>query len=347
MLINNIDTTLDVISKIAWILFFIFGVIFFIRTLYYDGLTTAAIRMFSFKVLLPLLLVVFISILSYALVFIEPQTAGVVITAIGEGGVRPQPLRGGLKWIVPILEEVQIYPIQWQTYTMSGKPAEGQKAGDDSIRARTKDGQEVILDSSVIFRIDVNQVVRIHIDWQDRYIEDLIRPLMRGLLRTEVSQYTVDEVNSSDRKDLEASLDRILRTELLEKGLILDRFILRDITFSDEYAASVEEKQVALEREIQAVREAQRLRELASGQADALTLIGEALERNQDILTYRYIDKLSPNIRVMLVPNNNPLILPLPNLDMDTTNALSPTATLTDTVGLGTFLDNLGPMSPQ
>ena len=149
---------------------------------------------------------------------------GVVITAVSQGGVRPQPLRGGLKWIIPILEEVQVYPIHWQTYTMSGKPAEGEKAGDDSIRARTKDGQEVRLDSSIIFRLDVNQVVRVHIDWQDRYVEEFIRPLMRGILRSEVSQFTVDEVNSSARKDLEATLDRILKEELLDKGIILDRF---------------------------------------------------------------------------------------------------------------------------
>ena len=49
MLINNIDTMLDVITKIAWVLFFIYAVIFFIRTLYREGLVTAAIRLFSFK----------------------------------------------------------------------------------------------------------------------------------------------------------------------------------------------------------------------------------------------------------------------------------------------------------
>ena len=34
-------------------------------------------------------------------------------------------------------------------------------------------------------------------------------------------------------------------------------------------------------------------------------------------MTFRYIDKLAPGIRVMLVPNDNPYLLPLPDLGLD------------------------------
>lgn len=96
-----------------------------------------------------------------------------------------------------MLEDMAIYPIYWQTYTMSSSLTEGDTLGDDSIRARTSDGQEVRLDTSVIFRINTDQAVLVHIDWQARYIQDFIRPIVRGVVRTQVSQFTVKEVNSS------------------------------------------------------------------------------------------------------------------------------------------------------
>jgi hypothetical protein len=61
-----------------------------------------------------------------------------------------------------------------------------------------------------------------------------------------------------------------------------------------------------------------------------MSLIGNVLAENRDLLTYRYIEKLSQNIRVMLVPTDAPLILPLDQIVGDT-DALSPTLPLTET----------------
>lgn len=364
----NLDQLLNIIAGSAWLIFSIYGVSVFVQSLLNEGLQIAILRVLSARVLLPLLAPIGLSLLAAALVFIQPDQVGVVISFITPGGVRPQPLRAGLHFIVPILEQDVIYPISWQTYTMSGKPNEGAKTGDDSIRARTSDGQEIRLDLSIIFRVNYEQVVRLHSDWQDRYIEDFVRPVIRGLVRTQVSQFKVKEVNSSARKDLEATLQRLLTAELAAKGLIVDQFLLRDIGFTDEYAAAIEHKQVSMEDEERAVHEAQGMRNLAEGQRDKMTLVaaGEAdamklkikaqadaeadairvkaqaqtealqaiavaLDKNPNLITYEYVEKLSPNIRAMLVPNNAPLILPLPDLMAEATKG-SLTTTVTPTL---------------
>ena len=365
-----LDKVLHYITIITTVLFVAYVIIFFMRIATTRGIGTAFSSLFTLPVLGPLLAVLIIGTLSSALVFIEPPEVGVVISLASEQGVRDRPFSSGLHWIVPLVERVELYPISWQTYTMSGKPDEGEELGDDSIRARTSDGQEVLLDCSVIFRVDAQQAVRVHIDWQQRYIKDFIRPLMRGFVRTQVSQFKVDEVNSSARRDLEATLDRMLREEFGDKGLVLDQFLLRDITFSPEYAASIEQKQVALEKEQEKIHEAEQIRQLARGKADAyeieaqgkakavvieaearskalateaegqakaFRLVGEALDLNQDVLTYEYIHKISPNIRVMLLPNDAPLILSVPDLEGE--------SSVTDTIEVSPTLSTTQPIS--
>jgi len=363
----DLDRLLQIIAYSSWLLVTLYTIAVFIRTLTQRGPVFAFLQLVSFRVLLPVLFAILLSLLSAALLFVQPTEVAVVVSSISPGGVRPQPLRSGLHFIVPILENEVKYPIAWQTYTMSNKPDEGAKAGDDSIRARTSDGQEVRLDASIIFRINYEQVVTLHIDWQNRYIEDLVRPVVRGLVRTQVSQFQAREVNSSARRDLEATLDRMLNEEFASKGLVLDQFVLRDITFTDEYAAAIEEKQIAQEGMERTQHEAQQVRNLAEGQRDklkteaegrkektileaegeaqaillraeaqakALQLIAESIGENQNLLTYEYIQKLSPNIRAMLIPNNAPLLLPLPDMMSELTTTTPITTPVTATISL-------------
>lgn len=361
IIIIMLDQLLNFITIAAWVVFVILLAILVIRA-FQKGGPREAIRTFGRgRVLLALLIALGLTLLSASLVFIEPQEVGVVVSVINRFGYREEPFTSGLHWIVPLAERVVRYPIYWQNYTMSNEPYEGAKVGNDAIAARTSDGQAVYLDSTIIYRIDPNEVIRVHIDFQDRYINDFIRPIMRGVIRTEVSQFTVEEVNSSKRKNLEANLEEQIREAFNEKGFVLDRFLLRNIAFSTQYASAIEQKQVAEQDRIQREYQAEQIRKLAEGErdklkieaegraqailaegqaqadvillkaqkeAEALTLINEILQQNKDLLTYRYVDKLGPGIKVMLVPNNNPFLLPIPDMGLD---AGTPTVTPTPT----------------
>jgi regulator of protease activity HflC (stomatin/prohibitin superfamily) len=339
----NFEDLLTFATWVVWAAFALYTLVIFISTLRSYGVMIAFIRLVSVRILGPMLIPISFTLFAMSLIFIPPQEVGVVISLLSPGGIRPQPVRAGLHWIVPILEWKETYPIYWQTYTMSGiAPSIGNPRGgtsaegpEDSIRARTSDGQEVHLDTSIIFRVDEQQVVT-----------DLVSPLIRGVVRSQVSQFTAREVNSSARRDLETTLDRQLREQLGEKGLLVDQFLLRDITFSDEFVAAIESKQVSVEQREQANYEAERKRILAQGDADAaitrangqaesLKLIADALAQSDELVTYHYVEKLAPNIRVMLVPNNAPFILPLPDLEsldpLTTTVAAPPTESVTQT----------------
>ena len=93
--------------------------------------------------------------------------------------------------------------------------------------------------------------------------------------------------------------------------------------------------------------EAARIRAVAQAEADALDMLGKALARNPEVITLRYVDKLAPNIQVMLVPNNAPYILPLPNL-INPTPTPAPTTAATEIIPeiIGTLPAGLTTESP-
>jgi regulator of protease activity HflC (stomatin/prohibitin superfamily) len=346
----NFATALQGFVALIWLLFvglIVLAVVRASRRERVQGISTAI-------VVLGILALVMTSI-GAGLVFVQPEERGVVISAVQPKGYREQAITPGLRWIVPFFENVVRYPISKQTYTMSRVASEGQVQGDDSITARTLDGQEIFVDASVIYAIDPNHVVDVHIAWQDRYSADLVRPLARGVIRDAVSQYRVEEVVSTQRVEMAGQMREAMEKKMTENGLLLVDFVLRNITFSPEYAASVEQKQIA-EQQAQQARlvveqrrqEAEQARQVAQGEADAavinargqadsrliqaeaeaksLELIAAALADSPDLLTYNYINKLSPGIEVMLVPNNTPYLLPLPQVGpLATETAVIPT----------------------
>ena len=338
----NVASIVKIFAAVAWFAFFALIFIVVMR----------ASRNKPVKGAVTILLValggaIILSIVSAGLVFIQPEERDVVISAIQPGGYRSEPLEPGLRWIIPFFENVVVYPISRQTYTMSIAPSEGAIQGDDSITARTADGQEIFVDASVIYAIDPAEAVQVHINWQDRY-PDLIRAQARGIIRDAVSQYRVEEVVSTKRFELVEMILASLKIKAQENGLVLDDFVLRNITFSPEYAASVEQKQIAEQQAQQAKlvveqkkQEADQVRETAKGAADAavtrakgeadariiqaeaeakaLELVAAVLKANPDLLTYQYITKLSPNVQVMLVPSDAPFLLTIPQLTQSTT----------------------------
>ncbi len=346
----NIASFLQVVAVLAWLLFFGSVVLLGMRISRRQG-TKGIVTI----VLIALAAAILLSGVAAGLVFVPPDQRAVVISAVAPDGYRTEALQPGMHWIVPALEYVVYYPISRQTYTMSIADSEGQRVGDDSVAARTSDGQEIYVDASVIYAINPNSVVTVHIEWQSRYADDLVRPLARGIIRDAVSQYGVEEVYSSKRLEMTDAINSAMETKLSENGLVLVEFILRNITFSSEYAASVEQKQIAEQQAQQAVfvvqqkiQEAEQVRQTAQGAADAaviaaegqaqavviaatadaearvinataeaeaLELIAEAIKDNPDLLLYQYIVRLSPGIQVMLVPSDNPFLLTLPSLD--------------------------------
>ena len=347
----NIADFIKTLAGFAWLAVIGIGILVMIRASRRQnvkGLSSAVIGLIVFAIVL--------TIVGAGLVFIEPTETGVVVTILAEGGMRPEPLQAGLHWIVPFVERVELYPISIQTFTMARTASEGETQGLITVEARTSDGQRIFVDSSVIYQIEPSSVPTIHKEWQHRYQDDLILPQARGIIRDAVSQYRVDEVLSSKRFDMTDEITQNLLKVMADNGLTLIDFVLRDITFTEEYAQSIEQKQIAEQQALQAAfvveskkQEAEQARQIAQGQADAAVieargaaearllqaeaeaqaneLIAASLENNPELLQYQYILKLSPGVQTIFIPSGNEFILPLPTSPEAAVTPVVPTTT--------------------
>jgi regulator of protease activity HflC (stomatin/prohibitin superfamily) len=300
--------------------------------------------------------------LGAGLVFIDQFEAGVVVSPLSEGGVRPEPIGAGIHFVTPFIESVDRFSTAKQEYTMSGSINEGAQQGNDAVEARTSDAQQVYVDATVRFYVDPLQVVQLRRTWQsqDRYISGFVRPTTRNVIYNTTSRYRVEDVYGAKRTELQQIISDQLVTEFQKQGLVLDAFQLRNITFSPEYAQSIEQKQIAQQQSEQAKllvqksqQEADQLRAKVKGEADAvvlratgdsqaavtraegdakaLALIAEALKTNPDLLTYTYIQKLAPNVGLIMLPagGNNPFILNLNDLQKQAVPATLPSTSST------------------
>lgn len=298
-----------------------------------------------------LVLAILLTALGAGLVFINPEERGIVISALDSKGYRTDALTPGLRWVVPFAERVELYKISRQTYTMSVAAQEGQVTGDDSIRARTKDGQEVFIDASIIYAIDTTKIIQLHINWQNRYEDQVVRPTARNAIRDAVSQYGVEEIVSTKRAEMETLITDAIAEKMSQNDLVLVDFLLRDIHFSDEYAAAVEQKQIAEQQAQQAKlvveqkkQEAEQARQVAQGSADAAVIASKgaaearliqaeaeakanellAQSLTPELVQYQYILRLAPGVQTIFIPSGNQFILPLPGSASETPTTVTP-----------------------
>lgn len=271
-----------------------------------------------------------VSTLSTSIIVVDAGEVGVVFNIFS--GTQDEPLLPGLHIVVPYINEVYRYSTLEQVYTMTRTLGEGELHGDDSLWSPTGEGLQVGIDSSTRYKIDPRKIAFIHNNYRNTFVEVLVRPAIRSIVRHHVSQNTVTNVYGPARAQIQQDITEDLEERFSAGGLILLSFDIRNVNFTDDYATSIEQKQIAqqdaermqfvLQKESQeATRkkiEAEGVKQAAiteaQGEAEALRLINEQIKQNANLLTYRYIEKLSPNVRVMMLPSDSPFILDMKSL---------------------------------
>jgi regulator of protease activity HflC (stomatin/prohibitin superfamily) len=295
---------------------------------------------------------VLFSVVSNGILIVAPTEVAVVVNTLN-GTLETPARRAGTSIIIPVVQQYFVYPITQQTYTMSGRANEGQIAGNDAVAARTVDGQEVSLDISVIYAVNPDKVNDLHKRWQTIYQDNFVRPTVRGLVRDVVSGFKAEDIYGIKRTEMEDSMQARISERFDAEGLTLSDLLVRDIAFSDQFRQAIEDKQIADQQAQQAAlvvrqreNEADQLRAQAAGQrdaaiakaegdaqatvlraqaeAEALRLVSEQISANPSLIQYLYVQNLSDNVSIALVPANSPFLFDFNSLAAPNANFTPP-----------------------
>jgi prohibitin 2 len=263
------------------------------------------------KYILVGLIIVFVLIFMFKIYIVVDPGEKAVIFNKATGNLRVTP-NEGFYFLVPLIEEPTIYDMKARTYTMSIATLEGEIKGDDSLQALTSDGQTVLLDISVRYHPDTDNLVKLHRRIGVDYVNKVLRPQVRSIVRMIVSEYPVLDVYSGKRMMIQAEIEKKLGDSLKKNYITLEEVLLRNVQFSADFQQAIENKQIA-QQEAQRMKyvlekqELEKTRKIieATGEAESLRLKGKALADNPLLIQYEYVKLLSPNIQAIITDQSS------------------------------------------
>ncbi len=240
-----------------------------------------------------------------------------VIYDLGSGVIEEQ-FEEGLNIKIPLWQQATLMDARTQEYTMSASRGEGAVINDDSIEARSKDGQIVKLDATILFHIDKAKAYQIKKQLGDErdYQRKIIRPRSRQVLRDVVAKYNAVDLVSEKRAEIVKEMNTGLTNSFTQHSIVLEDVVLRNVTFSEAFTAAIEDKQVEFQkikteeyRKDQAEQIKQRKIIEAEGESKAIELKSQALRNNPEIIQFEFIQKMAPAIKWGILPQSaTPLV---------------------------------------
>ena len=235
------------------------------------------------------------------------------------GKVQNDVLGSGLHFINPLLT-VERLDVKTQNYTMSGIHDEGQRQGDDAIRALTSDGLEVIIDLTVLYKVLPSEAPNLVRETGLDYTDKIVRPVTRTKIRDNAVYYEAVALYSTKRDEFQQRIFKSIEDNFKSRGLILEQLLVRNITLPQAVKTSIEQK-ISAEQDAQKMQfvlqkerqEAERKRVEAQGIADYQRIINESLTDKQ--LQYEQIKAMkelaaSQNAKMIIMGKSGaPIIL--------------------------------------
>jgi len=134
----------------------------------------------------------------------------------------------GLHFKIPFWQVAKLFNAQVLEYSISeGFDAAGNKEalGDQPVLITTKDGADISVEGSVLFRIDRNNAPEIWENIGENVVSKVVRPAARSKIGTVFSEMTLDQIKQN-RSHIENLMRNELQTYFADRGLNCEGFLL-------------------------------------------------------------------------------------------------------------------------
>ncbi len=168
-------------------------------------------------------------------------------------GVLPHTWGPGLHLKIPFWQIAKLFNAQILEYTIRrGFNIDQNKEalGDEPIFTSSKDGHELEIEASVLFRIDKHNAPELWENIGENVISKVVRPIARSRIAAVFASLSAQEIKSS-RTNIENALKEEINAYFHDKGLNCEGVLLSQVRIVDEHSRQktlIQPEAEALER---------------------------------------------------------------------------------------------------
>jgi regulator of protease activity HflC (stomatin/prohibitin superfamily) len=164
------------------------------------------------------------------------------VVAPGEVGVRINRLTGGVSVlsegpaiVLPLVQEMRRYPLRDQIY----KPTASASA-EGAAPFQTVEGLSVGVSVAVRYALDRDRVADIAKRLPANVGQELIEPVVDGVLHRSLAKHTVREIFTDKRVEIQDDIERELRALLAKDGVVLRSLFIGHVDLPAQYRTGLE-----------------------------------------------------------------------------------------------------------
>lgn len=147
-------------------------------------------------------------------------------------GVLPRVWGPGLHLKIPFWQVVKLFNAQIIEFSIRegfDYSANKEALGDEAVAATSADGEDLMIEGSILFRIDRNNAPELWENLGENVVSKVVRPVSRSKIANIVSQFTLEQVKQ-DRIALEQQIQEQINEYFQYRGIDCEGFLLGRVT---------------------------------------------------------------------------------------------------------------------
>ncbi|MGA2904949.1 MAG: SPFH domain-containing protein [Candidatus Korobacteraceae bacterium] len=181
-------------------------------------------------------------LIAMSFVVVPSGMAGVRISETR--GTEPGTLYSGVHFVVPLLEQVQLFDLRDKLFT-TGMVEDGKKlepgTKPEILSVQSKEGLSIGLAITVRYRLDPRRLDYVQTHLPQPIETEIVPAVVASAWRELAPGYTVREIFSSRREEVRQRAAGTIAAKLGGDGLIVKEVMLRDIQLPEEYARGLQD----------------------------------------------------------------------------------------------------------
>ena len=195
-----------------------------------SALSAAAVVRGKRAKLLAVAVIVGIGYMTWTHPMVQTVPRGTVVVRTNRFTGRAGSFGEGSVMVLPGVHWARTFPVRDQVY----RPEESSKANGESP-FQSVEGLSLGVDLTVRYAIDPNRLTALARDLPDDVVGDVVRPAVEGVIYRLFARYTVREIFSSKRAEIQSAIESELKPRLAASGILLRTVEMGKVDLPQDY----------------------------------------------------------------------------------------------------------------